>query len=249
MQKHKSKLLRHVAFIMDGNRRWARDNKLKFTFGHRNGLEALKEILKKVLTYDHIEEVTLYVFSSDNWSRERIECDFLLSLVTEKLPELVTMALKEGVSLHFVGDLDDSRIPTKVKHAIARAHKATMHCTRLCLNLAFNYGADIDRLYAARKMAEDVLAGKLDPKKITRHIEREYLLSRDVSVIDLVIRTGGEVRSSNFFEWQTRYAEWMYDDSYWPDYTPEMFEAHLKKFERRERRYGGNSVHSLRFAD
>lgn len=250
MRKHNDKLLRHIAFIMDGNRRWANKNKLKFTLGHRNGLGALEKVLKSLLAVESIEEVTLYVFSSENWKRERLECDFLFNLLVEKLPKLVKTAVEDNIKLCFVGDLDDLRIPKNVREAISRAHAKTAHCTRLKLNLAFNFGASVDELHMVKAIAKKVAAGEIDPEKIKQHHLHQYRLSCDVTQIDLVVRTGGDFRTSNFFEEQTRYAEWIFLQVLWPDFSVEQLHECLAEFKRRERRYGGSTaVRDLNLAD
>jgi len=233
---------RRIAFIMDGNRRWAQKNKLELVRGHRSGTDTFEKILKCVRSVADIEEVTIYTFSTENWSRPRTETDFLFGLLVEKIPKLIETACAEGIRVRFVGDLEDGRIPQKLKDAIGRVHKKTFSFTRLQINIAFNYGATLDVVHMAKTIARKVREDVCMAEQITEHLVQDNLLSREVSDIDLVIRTGGEVRTSNFLAYQTRYAEWIFLDVLWPDFTPEMFRECLTEYDRRERRFGGNNL-------
>ena len=226
----------HVAIIMDGNGRWAKQqNKLRI-FGHTNGVVAVRRAVSYA-RQTGIKFLTLYAFSSENWNRPEQEVSALMTLFMQALDREVKKLHKNNIRLKIIGDV--SRFSEKLQEKIAKAENLTENNTALTLNIAANYGGRWDIIQGVRHLAEQVQEGLLRPDQITEESLAPYLCMQELAPVDLVIRTGGEHRSSNFLLWQIAYAEVWFTDVLWPDFDEHVFEGALNAFSLRERRYGG----------
>jgi undecaprenyl diphosphate synthase len=226
---------RHVAIIMDGNGRWAKERGLPRIEGHRRGAEAVKRTIKAAKD-NGVEIITLYAFSVENWNRPKAEVDALMKLldrfVAKQLPELI----KRKIRLRIVGRYQE--LPVNVQSRLTNAEKATAHFTEHTLALAINYGSRTEVMDAVKAVAQAAQAGDIDPSKLDYDDFRQYLNTRDLPDPDLVIRTSGEARLSNFLLLQAAYAEIYFTPVLWPDFDESHFKAALNDYAARERRYG-----------
>jgi undecaprenyl diphosphate synthase len=217
---------------MDGNGRWAKDRRLPRIAGHRAGVEVLAPILEAA-GESGVETITLYAFSTENWGRPETEVDSLMELFLQtakgKIPELN----ERGARLRFLGRRE--RLPEEVRAAIEEAERLTNDNDKLDVYVALNYGGRAEIVDAARRMLEDGLA----PEEIDEATFASYLYAPEVPEVDLVIRTSGELRVSNFLLWQIAYAEFYVTDTLWPDFSPEEFRRAIASFAARSRRRGG----------
>jgi len=231
---------RHVAVIMDGNGRWARARGFPRTYGHQQGRKALRRLVEASLQRG-IAELSVYAFSSENWARPAAEVAVLMRLLQAALGEEVDDLARQGVRLRFIGRRD--RLPEGLMRAMRQAEAQTAQVTalgaRLTLNVALDYGGRQELVAAARHMAEQVAAGALSPAQIDEDRLTAALMLADAP--DLLIRTGGEHRLSNFLPWQLVYAELYFTDCLWPDFDAAELEAALHWYSSRERRYGRTS--------
>ncbi|WP_376695868.1 polyprenyl diphosphate synthase [Wenzhouxiangella sp. EGI_FJ10305] len=227
---------RHVAIIMDGNGRWAMRQGRPRSAGHEAGSDALKRTIRAALA-QHVQVLTVYAFSSENWNRPRSEVRKLLDLFLRALNREVRELDEHGVQLNFIGDR--SAFSRTLREGMQQAERRTAGNDTLQLNVAVNYGGQSDIVQAARVLAEEVAAGKLDPAAIDRDQFGSMLSLAALPPPDLFIRTGGERRLSNFLLWQLAYTELYFTDVLWPDFAEEHFRAALADFARRERRFGG----------
>ena len=218
---------RHVAIIMDGNGRWAKRRHLPRVMGHRKGVEAVREIVRSLKTLD-VDCLTLYAFSSENWKRPEDEVDDLMNLMRKFIKSDLPEFLANDVKLHIIGDWQ--ALAPDIVEMLADALEQTRHGSRT-LAVALNYGGQAEIVAAARKAAE---AGEITEESLAAH-----LYTAELPPLDLLIRTSGEVRLSNFLLWQAAYAEMIFTDVLWPDFTPELFKQALADFADRERRFGG----------
>lgn len=230
---------RHVAIIMDGNGRWAKARLLPRALGHRAGVAAVRATVRAASELG-IEYLTLYGFSSENWKRPRTEVNDLMGLlrmyIHDDLEELHRSNVEVrviGAKTHLEGDIIDL-----LEHAQTR----TRGNTKLKLTIAFNYGGQDEIVEAARRIADDVKSGKLAADGITRDVFASYLATAGTPDPDLVIRTSGERRLSNFLIWQTAYSEFVFTDTLWPDFTKAHLVAAIGEFQSRDRRFGGLAV-------
>jgi undecaprenyl diphosphate synthase len=223
---------------MDGNGRWAGRRGLPRTAGHAAGEEALFDVVNGALEQG-IEWLTVYAFSTENWSRPEDEVAFLMhfneDLLLRRRDELDDL----GVRVIFIGDRDDPRVSDRLRGHIADTERLTAANTRLTLVFAFNYGSRAELAAAARRIAAEAVAGSLDPEKITLETVAAHLHLPEMPDPDLVIRSSGEHRVSNFLLWQSAYAEYVFPDTYWPDFRREHLAEAVAEFGRRHRRYGG----------
>jgi undecaprenyl diphosphate synthase len=227
---------RHVAIIMDGNGRWARARDLPTLAGHRAGADVIRRHLDACRARG-ISALTLFAFSSENWRRPREEVRGLMALFIRYLRTEVERMRRNGVRLRIVGER--SRFPPRLARLMAEAEESTAANTAITLVIAADYGGQWDIAQAARSLAEDAVAGRIDPGAIdARQLEARLSLA-DLPHPDLLVRTGGDHRISNFLLWQLAYAELHFTDCYWPDFDEARFEAALADFASRERRYGG----------
>ncbi len=226
----------HVGVILDGNGRWARARGLPRIAGHRRGAEVVRTILKGC-PERNIGHLTIYAFSSENWKRPVDEVEDLMGLLRLYLRREVAELRGNGVRLAFIGDR--SRLSAEINALIAEAEESTRHNATLTLTVAVNYGGRQEILDTVRRIAEQVRDGALDPEEISEESFQRHLQTRDLPDLDLVIRTSGEQRLSNFLLWQSAYTELVFVPTLWPDFTLEHLDRALGEFRRRERRYGG----------
>lgn len=226
---------RHVGIIMDGNGRWAVQRGLPRTAGHRAGVEALRDVVKAAPDLG-IEVLTCYAFSTENWKRPKDEVDTLMFLLLEYCRMETSTLHKNGVRINAIGRIDE--LPAPQREEIRRAMALTRNNDRLILNLAVNYGGQAELVDAVRQLAREVKEGRLDPAAIDAATIGAHLYTAGLPDPDLVIRTAGEMRLSNFLLWQAAYSEIWVTDVFWPDFTREHLEQALRDFARRERRFG-----------
>jgi undecaprenyl diphosphate synthase len=229
--------LRHVAIIMDGNRRWADKHGRPRFLGHKEGVQALKRLVKHV-TQKRLEYLTVYAFSSENWQRGKEEVDYLMQLFNEVLKFEIDELAKSGARLSFIGDLAD--MPPDLQQGLRRATEKTANNTGLRLQVALNYGSRLELTQAVQAIAARVAAGELQPHEISTEMISENLYTAGLPDPDLMIRTGGEMRLSNYLLWQSAYTELYVTQRLWPDFSPADFDAAVEDFSARQRRYGGN---------
>ena len=225
----------HVAIIMDGNRRWAAARGLPRVAGHRAGTQAVRRTIEAAINRD-VRWLTLYAFSSENWSRPPSEILDLTGLLRHYLRQELAELKREGVRLRVIGDRD--RFGPDLCAELNRAEIETIGNTRLNLNMALSYGARAEIAAAARRAAEAARAGTLDPADLDETAFASLLATAGMPDPDLVVRTSGEHRLSNFLLWQCAYAELVFTDVLWPDFGATEFDAALTEFRRRERRFG-----------
>ncbi len=228
-------LPRHIAIIMDGNGRWAEARGLPRTAGHRHGVEAVRRTVKAAIA-NGIGYLTLYGFSSENWRRPPSEVGELMALLRHYLASEIAELDEQGVRLRFIGDRP--RLPADIVARIDNAERRTAGNTVFTLVIALSYGGRDEILGAARRMAARAARGDLDPEAIGQEEFSRHLLTGDIPDPDLVIRTSGEQRLSNFLLWQSAYAELVFTDCLWPDFDAETLRAAVSEYCRRERRYG-----------
>jgi undecaprenyl diphosphate synthase len=222
---------KHIAIIMDGNGRWARKRGLPRQAGHRQGAENLRRIINACVEFG-VNILTIYAFSTENWGRPESEIRGLMRIFARVLDQEIDDLHHQGVCLHHLGDL--SGIDPKLQEKVRRAIELTKDNKILILNVAFNYGGRAEILHATRQM----LADGVKPESLTEELFSSYLFTAGLPDPDLVIRTSGELRISNFLIWQAAYAEYYATPAYWPDFgRDELYEA-IVAFNRRERRFG-----------
>ena len=232
----KSNLPRHVAVIMDGNGRWARQRHLPRVEGHRRGADSVREIIR-VAGDIGIKYLTLYAFSAENWNRPKDEVDALMKYLVHYLKSELKELDKNNVRLEAIGQIH--RLPDNVQEQLAKTIAALSHNNGLTLVLALSYGSRIEIVEAVRRIAEKVRGGQLEPEDITESLISQHLWTRNQPDPDLLIRTSGEMRISNFLLWQISYAELVITQTLWPDFRKAQFFAALEEYARRHRRFGG----------
>jgi undecaprenyl diphosphate synthase len=227
----------HVAIIMDGNGRWATSRGLPRIVGHRQGAESVRRTVKAAADLG-ISYLTLFGFSSENWKRPLAEVDDLMGLLRHYLRGEIAELHRNGVKLRIIGQRN--RLSPDIVTLIDNGETLTRNNTRLQLTIALSYGGRDEIALAARAIARRVLAGALDPETIDEDCVAEHLLTADMPDPDLVIRTSGEQRISNFLLWQTAYAEFIFTDTLWPDFAKSDLEKALRDYHGRDRRYGAS---------
>jgi undecaprenyl diphosphate synthase len=225
----------HVAIVMDGNGRWAKARSLPRVAGHRRGVEAVRQAARNAIDLG-VSYLTLFGFSSENWRRPPKEIDDLMGLLRLYLRGEVADLHKNGVRLRIIGDR--ARLGADIVELIESAEALTRANTALNLTVALSYGGRQDIVQAAGRIAADAKAGKIDPEAIDEALLARYLWTQELPDPDLVIRTSGERRLSNFLLWQSAYAEFVYLDTLWPDFSKDDFEDAIRQYHGRERRYG-----------
>jgi undecaprenyl diphosphate synthase len=233
--------VRHVAIIMDGNGRWAAERGLPRAEGHRQGVESVRRTVEAVLELG-ITHLTLFSFSSENWARPKQEINDLFGLLRRFIRRDLADLHKNGVKIRVIGTR--SGLDGDILRMIDDALELTKDNTALNLTIAFNYGARDEIARAARRIAEDVAEGTLAAAEVTEERFGSYLDTANLPDPDLLIRTSGELRLSNFLLWQLAYAEFVFVDTYWPDFSRDQLEAALAEYQRRSRRFGGTSARS-----
>lgn len=228
---------RHIGIILDGNGRWAEQRDLHRTAGHAAGEKALFEAIQGALDLG-IEWLTVFTFSTENWSRSEEEVAFLMHFNQDLLLRRRDDLHADGIRIYFMGDLDDPRVPELNRVRMRDAQELTAENERLNLVFAFNYGSRLELADAARRMAYDVRSGGLDLDSIDPHTLSSYLYLPEMPDADLVIRTSGEHRLSNFLLWQAAYAEFVFPEVLFPDFTPQHLVECIAEYQRRKRRFG-----------
>jgi len=226
---------KHVAIIMDGNNRWAKKRLMPGVSGHKAGVDAVRAVVETAAK-EGIEVLTLFAFSSENWRRPEKEVSALMSLFLTALEREVKKLHKNNIRLRVIGDL--SAFQPRIQELIAEAEELTANNTRLTLVIAANYGGQWDIANAAKQMSKAVQDGELAVDDINEQTLHQYTCLADVPAPDLMIRTGGESRISNFMLWQTAYSEFYFSDAYWPDFKEQEFKKALAEFQHRVRRFG-----------
>ncbi len=229
----------HVAIIMDGNGRWATGRGWPRLVGHRKGAERVKEIVRASPDLG-IRWLTLYAFSTENWKRSTEEVLGLMSIFARYIEREARGMAAEGVRMRFIGDR--SRLSPRLQRLMSGIEAKTAHLSRLNLTVAINYGGRDEILRAARRIATEAAEGRFDPEALTEAALSGWLDTKDLPDPDLVIRTSGETRTSNFLPWQAAYAEYEFTETLWPDFTPDELGAILSRFSNRERRFGAASA-------
>lgn len=230
------KLPRHIAIIMDGNGRWAKKRGLPRVFGHRQGAKTVERIVMACAEIG-IEALTLYAFSTENWARPKREIKALMSLLGQFLDEKLAKLKKNNIKLRTIGNVGE--LPEAVRKKLTRAIMETEKNSRLTLNLALNYGSRPEIIEAVKQISELVKAGKLAPAQIDEKVFSRHLYTAGIPDPDLLIRTSGESRLSNFLLWQISYTEIYVTGTLWPDFHKSDLLKAIADFQRRRRRFGG----------
>ncbi|HEY8240146.1 MAG TPA: isoprenyl transferase [Kiritimatiellia bacterium] len=225
----------HVAIIMDGNGRWAQARGLPRLKGHEKGAESVRAVLRACRDLG-VKYLTLYAFSSENWVRPRAEIEGLMALLRRFLRKEEDELHKNGVRLRAIGRIDE--LPVPVRRELARVIEATKHHKTATLTLALSYGGRAELTDAVKKIAAEVRSGALDPKAINDSTIGSYLYAPDIPDPDMMIRTSGEMRISNFLLWQLSYAEIYVTDVPWPDFREDQFKQAIEAYQKRHRRFG-----------
>ncbi|WP_038183465.1 polyprenyl diphosphate synthase [Vibrio rhizosphaerae] len=228
-------LPQHIAIIMDGNGRWAKARGKPRVFGHKNGVKAVRKTITTAAQLG-IQAVTLFAFSSENWRRPEDEVGVLMELFVTALSTEAKKLHKNNLRLRVIGDT--SRFNSRLQDKIAQTEMLTAQNSGMVVNIAANYGGQWDITQAARQVAERVVAGELTPADITESVLAQYLTMSDLPQVDLLIRTSGECRISNFMLWQLAYAELYFTPTFWPDFNEESLVEAITWFVNRERRFG-----------
>jgi undecaprenyl diphosphate synthase len=232
----RASLPKHVAVIMDGNGRWAKQHGLPRVEGHRRGADSAREIIRTAGELG-IKYLTLYAFSAENWNRPKDEVDALMKYLVHYLKTETKDLNKNNVRLEVIGQIH--RLPENVQEHLAKSIATLSKNNGLTLVMALSYGSRIEIVEAVRHIAQKVRAGKLDPADITEKVISDHLWTRNVPDPDLLIRTSGEMRVSNFLLWQISYAELVITPTLWPEFRKPQFFAALEEYARRHRRFGG----------
>ncbi len=228
----------HVAIIMDGNNRWAKLRGLPGNDGHRAGEQAVRAIVEHAVRRG-LQVLTVFAFSSENWRRPPQEVAALMGLFLAALTHRVGELHKNNIRLRFIGDR--TAFAEELQAGMRQAEALTAANTRMTLVIAVNYGGQWDMAEAARQMAEAVAAGQIQPAEVTPELMARHIQMSDLPPVDLMIRTGGELRISNFLLWQAAYAEFFFSDLLWPDFDGAALDAAMADYARRQRRFGRTS--------
>ena len=227
--------LKHVAFIMDGNGRWAKRRGLPRHLGHKAGCDRIVDIYEECLAQD-IKAMSLYAFSTENWNRPQDEIDHLFNYLDIFFKKEINRIIKDGSKVIVSGDI--SRLPEKTQKTISSAIERTKDCKNFCFNICLNYGGKAEIVRAATLFASDVKNGKYQPNDLTEELFENYLYTKGLPPVDLLIRTSGELRTSNYLPWQLAYAEFIFPKTPWPDFTKEEFRKCIDEYYSRNRRFG-----------
>jgi undecaprenyl diphosphate synthase len=232
----RASLPKHVAVIMDGNGRWAKQHGLPRVEGHRRGADSAREIIRTAGELG-IKYLTLYAFSAENWNRPKDEVDALMKYLVHYLKTETKDLNKNNVRLEVIGQIH--RLPDNVQEHLAKSITTLSKNNGLTLVMALSYGSRIEIVDAVRRIGEEVKRGKLDPADITENVISDHLWTRNIPDPDLLVRTSGEMRVSNFLLWQISYAELVITPTLWPEFRKPQFFAALEEYARRHRRFGG----------
>ncbi len=223
--------LKHIAVIMDGNRRWAKEKNLPSAMGHKKGVDALKTTLRACKDFG-IKYLTVYAFSTENWKRKKEEVDFLMELLAITLTNELAEMHSEGVVISFIGDI--SKLSDKLQKILANSVETTKNNSGVHLQIAFNYGARDEIVHAVKSIVEKGVKSE----DITEEMISENLYTKNIPDPDLLIRTGGEKRISNYLLWQIAYSEILVTDEYWPEFGRDSLAEAVEEFKNRQRRFG-----------
>lgn len=226
----------HIAIIMDGNGRWAKQKGLPRIAGHHTGMKTVKKIT--IAANDlGVKYLTLYAFSTENWKRPKEEVEFLMKLPQQFLEIEIDELMENNVQVKMMGDLE--HLPKHTRFAVEEAMKRTENNTGLILNFALNYGGRLEIIEAVKAISSEVASGKLQLDHINENLLSTYMQSKSMPDPDLLIRTSGEIRLSNFMLWQLAYSEFYFTDVYWPAFSEKHFIEAIQEYQRRARRFGG----------
>ena len=226
---------KHVAIIMDGNRRWAKKRMLPSAAGHKKGVEALRSTLKACAKFG-IKYLTVYAFSTENWKRDREEVEFLMSLLAKTIVNEVPEFIENDIKLTFIGDRKS--LSKEIIDVLEFGEKETAHCKTLNLQIAFNYGARMEITNALKEISLKVKNGEISADEITEDLISQNLYTSNIPDPDLLIRTGGEQRISNYLLWQCAYTEIYITDIFWPEFDEKALAGAILEFNSRQRRFG-----------
>lgn len=227
---------KHIAIIMDGNRRWAKSHGLTAKLGHKEGAENLKKITRHANKLG-IEYLTVYAFSTENWKRSEEEVGALMILFKNYLDDLVSAVDTENIRVRIFGHIES--LPENLQNSIKKAIEKTKNNTGTTLCIAFNYGGRDEITKATKEIAQDVSSNKISIDDINEKLIQKYLYTKDEPDPDLLIRTSGEIRLSNFLPWQLVYSEFVFSNKYWPDFSEKDLEDAINTYEKRNRKFGG----------
>lgn len=226
----------HIGIIMDGNGRWAQKRNLPRGYGHKEGAMRVLDIVKACYKKD-IPYLSLYAFSTENWKRPAEEVQHLMALLQKFIAKYIAEMHENGIRLNVMGDIE--ALPEKVRESVQGALQTTADNSKMVLNIGLNYGGQDEILRAAKSLAKDVEAGKIDADAIDKEAFESRLYTAGAPPLDLLIRPSGELRVSNFMLYQLAYSEFWFSDVLWPDFTPEVLDVALRDYQNRNRRFGG----------
>ncbi len=227
--------LQHIAIIMDGNRRWAKERLLPSAIGHQKGVTSLKTILKSCHTFG-IKYLTVYAFSTENWNRPEEEVNFLMGLLAKTIGNELNELHENDVRIKFIGDL--TRLNQNLRDILTNAEEHTKNNTGVKLQIAFNYGSRMEIVNAVKTITDKVLAGEISTQEINEEIISSNLYTSEIPDPDLLIRTGGEMRISNYLLWQLAYSEIYVTEQFWPEFDEESLSNAILEYKNRNRRFG-----------
>ena len=235
---NKDRLPKHIAIIMDGNGRWAKQKGKMRVFGHRNGVKAVRDTVEGAAEIG-IKTLTLYAFSSENWNRPKSEVDVLMNLLVSSLKKELKLLQDNKIKLQAIGNLE--KLPKKAKRELEEVMEITKNNSHLILNLAISYSSKEEIVNAFKKISKKIVNNELSIEEIDENIINNHLYTRNLPDVDLVIRTSGEKRISNFLLWQIAYAELYFTDLFWPDFRKNHLIEAILDYQQRERRFGKTS--------
>lgn len=227
--------LKHIAIIMDGNRRWAKEHNLPSAFGHKKGVDSLKTTMRACDDFG-IKYLTVYAFSTENWNRKQEEVDFLMDLLGATLQNELKEMHENNVVIKFIGDT--AKLNDKLQKILKNAVEITKNNTGVNLQIAFNYGARDEIVYSVKNICQKVMSGEMMIDNIDKSTISQNLYTKNIPDPDLLIRTGGELRVSNYLLWQIAYSEIIVTKRYWPEFDKEALAEAVLEFQNRQRRYG-----------
>ena len=234
MEQSENKLL-HVAFIMDGNGRWAKRRGLPRHLGHKAGCDRIIDIYEECLAQG-VKAMSLYAFSTENWNRPKAEINHLFNYLEIFFKKEINRIIRDQSCIRISGDI--TKLPKKTQKVIADAVEKTKDFTNFYFNICLNYGGKAEIVRAATLFAQEVKDGKHNPEDLSEDLFEDYLYTRGLPPVDLLIRTSGELRTSNYLPWQLAYAEFIFDPVPWPDFTKEEFRKCIEEYNERNRRFG-----------
>ena len=238
MNIHNHPLPKHIAIIMDGNGRWAKSKGKIRAFGHENGTKAVRTTVESCAKLG-VEHLTLYAFSTENWKRPKLEVKTLMQLLISSLKKEMSTLQKNNIRLNAIGDI--KTLPQKVHNELIHVIEVTKSNSRMTLNLALSYGSRDELTSMVKKIGEKIKNDIISTEKIDESVINQHLYTRNLPDVDLLIRTSGEQRLSNFLLWQIAYAELYFTDVFWPDFSDEDLYKAIASYQKRERRFGKTS--------